>query len=60
MNAELLGQSLAEGCFACSRGPVKQDNPIPADQLIVDMSVSKQQSTGGILQQTQLDLGVKH
>lgn len=39
---------------------MKQDNSVPADELIVDMSVSKQQSTGGILQQTQLDLGVKH
>lgn len=39
---------------------MKQNNPVPADELIVDMSVSKQQGTGGILQQAQLDLGVKH
>lgn len=39
---------------------MKQDDPVPADELVVDMSVSKEESAGGILQQAQLDLGVEH
>lgn len=58
--AEFLGQGFTQGSFASARGPMKQHHSVPADQLIVDMLVSKKQGAEGILQQAGLDLCIVH
>ena len=60
VNAQLLGKCLAERCLACAWRAVQQHYPVPADQLIIHLLVSKQQRAGGILQQARLDLCVIH
>ena len=58
VNAELLGKRFTEGCLASARWPMQQHHSVPADQLIVDPLVSKQQSTECILEKPQLDFCV--
>ena len=57
--AEFLSQGFTQRS-ASARRPMKQYHPVPADQLIVDMLVSKKQGAEGVLQQAGLDLCIIH